>query len=612
MSISLDATIDQAQAAFDNGDYRSVVESCTHIIDQYPHYTAAQRLLGQAYLEQGQTNEAEAWFGRLLMHDPRNPSAYLGLGLIAEDRGVLDHALAYCQVAWELAPYDESFRNPINRVAEKRYGTDGRLRLTHAALAEIHANASRLRRAIKEYQSALIALPDRIDLWIGLAEALWQLDENADAAEIAREFLKDHSDLVPALIILADVEQRAGNQVAAAEYRTRLRRLDPDGTLAAAMVAKNPHADADFLLVKPDERPELTETETVVSEQPQYAPAPDFTYMPEATAPAAEVDIESLQPVHLEEFDDDFAAMPDVPEEPETASFVPEVLEEEEDEPDTVEVEPLEEGEDEIVVEAGVDAEADVESVAEPAQEAAPQEAEPESTPSLNLLDMDLDDTPPPFSDEPVDDAELAGLIDGFDDIEPMSLDDFGAADGLTEAETPGFFEDSEIDFDIKIEDPDAVQIGGGPPKVAPGILGIGADISPAADLDDEFPELPEVDEPGTSAQPEPGQEATVVLGPDEIEEIVDQVEEVESVETAEPEHDQEPQPADSIATSEELPSIQQGSGFTRLLGDIGSEGLGTVRPDQNRYRSRLINRRGIRWRHSAGIIARRRLGRHR
>jgi tetratricopeptide (TPR) repeat protein len=135
MSISLQEAIGQAQTAFDSGDYRSVVESCSRIIDQYPHFTSAQRLLGQAYLQQGQPGEAESWFARLLAHDPREASAYLGLGLIAEDRGVLDHALAYCQVAWELAPEQAQYRDTMTRVAERRYGSDGRLRLTHAALA---------------------------------------------------------------------------------------------------------------------------------------------------------------------------------------------------------------------------------------------------------------------------------------------------------------------------------------------------------------------------------------------------------------------------------------------------------------------------------------------
>ena len=58
MSISLHEAIGQAQTAFDSGDYRSVVDTCSRIIDQYPHYTSAQRLLGQAYLEQGKTETA--------------------------------------------------------------------------------------------------------------------------------------------------------------------------------------------------------------------------------------------------------------------------------------------------------------------------------------------------------------------------------------------------------------------------------------------------------------------------------------------------------------------------------------------------------------------------
>ena len=552
MSNSLGTTIEQAQVAFTNGDYRSVVESCTHIIDQYPHYTAAQRLLGLAYLEQGQSGEAETWFARLLAHDPRDPAAYLGLGLIAEDRGVLEHALAYCQVAWELAPYEESFREPINRVAEKRYGADGRLRLTHAALAQIHANASRLRRAIKEYQAALIALPDRIDLWMGLADALWTLGENADAAEIAREFLKDHSELVPALVILADLEHRTGDPAVATDYRERLRRLDPDGALTAAMIARQPAADADFLLVKPDEQPQLDEwADTVVSERPQFAPAPDFTFQPEHDTGEV-ADIDDLQPIRLEEFADE---MPDIPDEPTTSSFVPEPIEEEEEEPDTVEVE---QPEDELLDDEPEDV----------VVEAPAADPEPDAVPSLNLLDMDLDDDPPPFSDEPVDEAELESLLDDFEGIEPMSLDDFGASDNMPAPASSGFFEDSDIDFDFKIEDPDAVQIGGGPPTVAPGIFSGGGSLSDASGLiDDEFPELPEVDEPGQDIELDEVDRGTILLADTDTSETSATEEPVPQASTVDP----PPPPA--------APTIPTGTGFTRLLGELGNEGLAPFDP---------------------------------
>ena len=562
MSSSLGATIDQVQVAFDNGDYRSVVESCTHIVDQYPHYTAAQRLLGLAYLEQGQAGEAETWFARLLAHDPRDPSAYLGLGLIAEDRGVLDHALAYCQVAWELAPYDSYYREPINRVAEKRYGVEGRLRLTHAALARIHANASRLRRAIKEYQSALIALPDRIDLWMGLADALWTLDEHEDAAEIAREFLKDHNDLIPALVILADIEHRTGDSALAGEYRERLRRLDPDGTVTAAMVARQPQAAAGFLLVKPEEQPTLSErSEAVVSERPQFAPAPDFTFQPERGEQAGEADFDDLQPISLEEFSDE---MPDIPAEPTTSSFIPESIEEEEEEPDTVEVEPLatdefnelDKFEDELV------------------EEALPAARAPVA--SINLLEMELDD-PPPFSDEPLDAADLDGLLDDFEGIEPMSLDDFGASDGLPRSEPSGFFEDSEIDFDFKIEDPDAVQIGGGPPTVAPGIFSSGGSLSDTSGLEDEFPELPEVEEPGAEPEVAEVDRPTVILGPDATMEL-------NAAQAAEPAAEaQQPAPP-ATPPAQHTPIVPSGTGFTRLLGELGNEGLAPFDPTRTAH----------------------------
>lgn len=560
MSNSLGTTIDQAQAAFSNGDYRSVVESCTHIIDQFPHYTAAQRLLGLAYLEQGQAGEAETLFARLLAHDPRDPSAYLGLGLIAEDRGVLDHALAYCQVAWELAPNDTSFRDPINRVAEKRYGNEGRLRLTHAALARMHANSSRMRRAIKEYQAALIALPDRIDLWMGLAETLWILGETADAAEIAREFLKDHSELVPALVILADLEHRGGNAGEAEEYRDRLRRLDPDGTLAAAMVAKHPSAAADFLLLKPEEQPQLAERAdaVVINERPQFAPAPDFSFQSEHDDGTV-ADFDDLQPIRLEEFADD---LPEIPSEPTASSFMPESIGEDEEEPDTVEVEPLSSETADVT-------EDDLEQVFDEASAPA-DEPEQEGISGINLFDMDLDDGTPPFSDDPVDEAELESLLDDFEGIEPMSLDDFGASDEMPAGASSGFFEDSDIDFDIRIEDPDAVQIGGGPPKVAPNVFSGGL-FQDSSSIDDEFPELPVVDEPGEDVQVDEDDEAergTVLLSQ------ADQLEtsEEELVETEESD-------APSASPDASPPIVQSGTGFTRLLGELGNEGLAPFDP---------------------------------
>ncbi len=579
MSISLCEAIEQAQTAFDSGDYRSVVESCSRIIDQYSSYTAAQRLLGQAYLEQGQPGEAEPWFAKLLAHDPREASAYLGLGLIAEDRGILDHALAYCQVAWELAPEQARYRETITRVAEKRYGADGRLRLTHAALAQIHAGAWRLRRAIKEYQSALIALPDRIDLWMGLAETLWILGEDTDAAEIAREFLKENDGLVPALVILTDIEHRSGNQAEAEMLRERLHRFDPDSALATAMVSRNSLADADFLLVNPEGQPIVTErVDAVVNERPQFVPvpAPDFSFQPDEGTQAHRIaDLDDLQPISPEEFADD----PD----PATAgfstsSFVPEDLTEEE--PDTVEVEALDPDQPSVeLIEHVLD-----EEVLQ-TEDAVINEStsSPGSVPGGSVLGGALIGAAAGLAaaaasgdqSDPPDEEVLGDYLEDLDGIEPMSLDEFGAEDNSVPAGERGFFEDADIDFDIRIEDPDAVQIGGSPPKQAPGVFAAGGSLNVASGLaSDEFPELPEVDDEIDIADIDAEDKQTVLLGPHDVEEL-------EADPTNPPESDAIIEPVTETTQEPGAAGAPAGTGFTRLLGELGNEGLAPFDPSR-------------------------------
>ncbi len=302
MSIAISDAIQQAQQAIEGGDYRSAIQTCNQLVNQFPDYAAAYRLLGEAYLEQGQTADAEQAFSQSLLRDPRQPWAYHGLGLIAEEQNVLDNALAFCQVAWELAPNYPQLRDPVIRIATRRFGADGQAQLTGAALAQIYANTARLQRAAAEFQGALTELPDRIDLKLGLAETLWLLRRDADAAELCRDVLQENPVAIQALVILADVEGRAGNGAEAATLRDRVRAIDPDGAIAASMLSRNAHADSDALVLPADAIPVFNEvTAQVVTERPHIAPAPDFGYQP-SRADQPFQDIEDLEPISAEEF----------------------------------------------------------------------------------------------------------------------------------------------------------------------------------------------------------------------------------------------------------------------------------------------------------------------
>lgn len=310
MTVSIAEALRQAQDALNGGDFSTASQTCRRLVSQFPKYARAHELLGEAYREQGQHAGARDAFAEALSRDQRASGTYLGLGLLAEDEGSPEHALAYCQVAWELAPDQRHLRDPLARVAMRRYGSDGDLQLSHAALAQLHARASRYRRAVDEYRRALADLPERVDLKLGMAACLWKMGHDDEASALAREVLEHHPESAEALIIAADVERRSGNTGLAADLRRTLRLVDPDGDIVASMLVSNPRADRAYLEIPSDAIPDLEDAGAAApAERPRIAPAPDFEYRPaRSELPAAS--LEELEPIRVEEFDGDAASLP--------------------------------------------------------------------------------------------------------------------------------------------------------------------------------------------------------------------------------------------------------------------------------------------------------------
>jgi tetratricopeptide (TPR) repeat protein len=302
MNVSIAEAMHQAQAALNVGDYRSASRTCSQLVSQFPGYALAHELLGEAYREQGQLADARAAFTAAFQRHQRHPGVYLGLGLLAEDDGETDHALAYCQVAWELAPERHQLRDPLMRVAMRRYGADGDLQFSLAALAQLHLNGTRLRRSVEAYRQALAELPERVDLRLGLAECLWRLGQDTEAETLVQGVLQQFPESAPALVVLADIEHRQGNRRSADDLLTRLRAVDPDGAIVAGMLAVNPHANREFLELHPSALPLVSDVPASVrADRPRIAPAPDFEYRP-ARADLPLPALEDLEPISVEEF----------------------------------------------------------------------------------------------------------------------------------------------------------------------------------------------------------------------------------------------------------------------------------------------------------------------
>lgn len=233
-TLPVTTVVERAEEAFREGRYDAASRLCEAVLETFPRYLRALRLLGRAALAAGDLERAESAFHGVLRLDPEDREAAVGLSRIAERRGALETALAYCQAAWEMSPWDRDLRAEVGRLAETCYG-EGQLFLTSAALAAQHSRGGRWTRAATECRTALGEVASRVDIRQRLAVALWRRGDREAAAEICRSILDELPDAVVPLLLLAEIEQQRGEVAEAAALLARAHAVDVDGERAASL-----------------------------------------------------------------------------------------------------------------------------------------------------------------------------------------------------------------------------------------------------------------------------------------------------------------------------------------------------------------------------------------
>jgi len=252
--ISLAQVREKIGQAIEEHRFDDAAALCRAVLEENPKNIHMHRRLGEALWESGQPEEARAEFETVLSYDPEDFVAYAGLGLIAEQAGDLEQAVALVSRAAELAPNSDEVRGELVRLYERKGGTENpKLKITRPGLARIYAHSDQPQRAITEFRAVLADQPDRLDARLALAELLWQEGQLAEAKAEAETVLRYRADCLKAQLLLGVIARSEGREQNAQEHFATAMLIDPLNEVAERLFgADSPLPPADPLFDLPD------------------------------------------------------------------------------------------------------------------------------------------------------------------------------------------------------------------------------------------------------------------------------------------------------------------------------------------------------------------------
>lgn len=273
--VPLHSYCNEARELARTGAHTQAVAICRHILQRYPKHVETYRVMGEAYLQARDFRAATDIFRRLLLSDPEYAFAYVGLALSYEAQGDIHEAVAQMGRAFELAPNTPEIRDELRRLLEQRDGqAPPKIKLNRAALARRYMLTEQYQSALKELRDLVEQEPDRLDLQVMLAEALWRDNARERAADLCRDILEKHPLCLKALLILGEILHSKGEFTAAQAVLARAHPLDPENRMANALFGKQSPLPLNEI-----EIPRLE------WEEPTPQPAPPLGLRVEAAAP---------------------------------------------------------------------------------------------------------------------------------------------------------------------------------------------------------------------------------------------------------------------------------------------------------------------------------------
>lgn len=282
------------------------ISLCQHILRFYPKHIEAYQLLGEACLERGDHYEAIDLFKRVLSANPENFISYVGLSIIYDSEGAINESIWQLERAFELAPGNSEVRKELQRLYGLRDGSaPRRLKLTRGALGRLYSKDELYPQAIHEYQYLLQGDPERVDLQLAEAEALWRHGRTREAVESCQEVLTKLPNCLKANLILAKIWMENDLKSEAQPLLDIAQQLDAENRMAEALFGPDSPLKA-----RTASLPEIHEMlqETAVAEPVDTASTEKLPDWMQSTQQAK--DISEGDPVDVPPVEDELAIAP--------------------------------------------------------------------------------------------------------------------------------------------------------------------------------------------------------------------------------------------------------------------------------------------------------------
>jgi Flp pilus assembly protein TadD len=214
---------------------------CQHILAHFRWHLQAHLLLGQAYLEQENWTEAYRRFRIVQIVYPESAEAGSGLAMVALAHGNLEEAVRYLAHAFENAPESDEAREALQQALSQQAGRPvAPPAFTAACVGRFYLRRGLPQPAAEAYAAALRNDPDRVDLRLAYATALWKSGIREQAADLCQPLLERTPRPLTALLLTAAEHFRQGQVKSGQEFWMEARAWDPDDSHAHTLFGQMP------------------------------------------------------------------------------------------------------------------------------------------------------------------------------------------------------------------------------------------------------------------------------------------------------------------------------------------------------------------------------------